>query len=35
VPPSSFDRPCETWRLIRSEEPPAEAPTGISTAPEG
>ena len=35
VPPSSSERPWATWRLIRSEEPPAEAPTGISTAPEG
>ena len=35
VPPSSSERPIEIWRLIRSEEPPAEAPTGISTAPLG
>ena len=34
-PPSSSVRPWEIWRLIRSEEPPAEAPTGISTAPDG
>ena len=32
-PPSSSDSPWEIWRLIRSEEPPADAPTGISTEP--
>ena len=33
--PRSSDRPLDTARLIRSLEPPAEAPTSISTVPDG
>ena len=33
--PRSSDRPFETARLIRSLDPPAEAPTYISTVPDG
>ena len=35
VSPSSSDRPVETWREIRSLEPPGSAPTYISTEPDG
>ncbi len=34
-PPRSSLSPFDTARLIRSLEPPAEAPTYISTGPEG
>ena len=33
--PSSSLSPLDTARLIRSLDPPAEAPTYISTAPDG
>ena len=33
--PRSSESPLETARLIRSLEPPAEAPTYISTVPDG